>query len=142
MMDELKPCPFCGGTNITMGACSIGPECHIECECGARIELLVNFDAEMSVEEHDDLCAVELAMAWSRRDQQQSNDPLPLEELREMRGDPVYVVNGKSSWWDIVDFVAGGWLYLRVANKTGLAIDSYSNAWLAYRRKPEAQDGT
>ena len=140
-MDELKPCPFCGGTNITMGAYSIAPECHIECECGAGIELIVNFDAEMSVEEHDDLCAMELAMAWNRRAQQQENKPLTLEELRGMRGEPVYVVKGKCQWWDIVDFTAGGWLYLRIANKTDLAIDGYSNGWLAYRRKPEVQDG-
>lgn len=140
MMDELKPCPFCGGTNITMGAYSIAPECHIECECGAGIELIVNFDAEMSVEEHDDLCAMELAMAWNRR-AGLSNNPLTLEELRGMRGEPVYVVKGKCQWWDIVDFIAGGWLYLRIANKTDLAIDGYSNGWLAYRRKPEVQDG-
>lgn len=80
MMDELKPCPFCGSTNITMGAYSIAPECHIECECGARIELTVNFDDGMSVKEHDDLCAVELAKAWNRRVQQRSNEPLPPEE--------------------------------------------------------------
>lgn len=141
-MDELKPCPFCGGTNITMGAYSIAPECHIECECGAGIELIVNFDAEMSVEEHDDLCAMELAMAWNRRAQQQSNKPLTLEELRGMRGEPVYITKGKCQWWDIVDFIAGGWLYLRIANKTDLAIDGYSNGWLAYRRKPEVQNGT
>ena len=140
MMDELKPCPFCGGTNITMGAYSIAPECHIECECGAGIELIVNFNAEMSVEEHDDLCAMELAMAWNRR-AGLSNNPLTLEELRGMRGEPVYVVKGKCQWWDIVDFIAGGWLYLRIANKTDLAIDGYSNGWLAYRRKPEVQDG-
>ena len=137
-MDELKPCPFCGGTNITMGAYSIAPECHIECECGAGIELIVNFNAEMSVEEHDDLCAVELTKAWNQRAQQQENKPLTLEELRGMRGEPVYVVKGKCQWWDIVDFIAGGWLYLRIANKTDLAIDGYSNGWLAYRRKPEA----
>lgn len=137
MMDELKPCPFCGGTNITMGAYSIAPECHIECECGAGIELIVNFDAEMSVEEHDDLCAMELTKAWNQRAQQQENKPLTLEELRGMRGEPVYVVKGKCQWWDIVDFIAGGWLYLRIANKTDLAIDGYSNGWLAYRRKPE-----
>lgn len=136
-MDELKPCPFCGGTNITMGAYSIAPECHIECECGAGIELIVNFNAEMSVEEHDDLCAVELTKAWNQRAQQQENKPLTLEELRGMRGEPVYVVKGKCQWWDIVDFIAGGWLYLRIANKTDLAIDGYSNGWLAYRRKPE-----
>ena len=139
-MDELKPCPFCGGTNITMGAYSIAPECHIECECGAGIELIVNFNAEMSVEEHDDLCAMELAMAWNRR-AGLSNNPLTLEELRGMRGEPVYVVKGKCQWWDIVNFTAGGWLYLRIANKTDLAIDGYSNGWLAYRRKPEVQDG-
>ena len=140
-MDELKPCPFCGGTNITMGAYSIAPECHIECECGAGIELIVNFNAEMSVEEHDDLCAMELTKAWNQRAQQQENKPLTLEELRGMRGEPVYVVKGKCQWWDIVDFIAGGWLYLRIANKTDLAIDGYSNGWLAYRRKPEVQDG-
>ena len=123
-----------------MGAYSIAPECHIECECGAGIELIVNFDAEMSVEEHDDLCAMELAMAWNRR-AGLSNNPLTLEELRGMRGEPVYVVKGKCQWWDIVDFIAGGWLYLRIANKTDLAIDGYSNGWLAYRRKPEVQDG-
>ena len=139
-LDELKPCPFCGGTNITMGAYSIAPECHIECECGAGIELIVNFDAEMSVEEHDDLCAMELAMAWNRR-AGLSNNPLTLEELRGMRGEPVYVVKGKCQWWDIVDFIAGGWLYLRIANKTDLALDDYGTKWLAYRRKPEVQDG-
>ena len=141
-MDELKPCPFCGGTNITMGAYSIAPECHIECECGAGIELIVNFDAEMSVEEHDDLCAMELTKAWNQRAQQQENKPLTLEELRGMRGEPVYVVKGKCQWWDIVDFTAGGWLYLRIANKTDLVLDDYGTKWLAYRRKPEVQDGT
>lgn len=71
------------------------------------------------------------------RTQLQENKPLTLEELRGMRGEPVYVVKGKCQWWDIVDFIAGGWLYLRIANKTDLAIDGYSNGWLAYRRKPE-----
>lgn len=140
-MDELKPCPFCGGTNITMGAYSIAPECHIECECGAGIELIVNFNAEMSVEEHDDLCAMELTKAWNQRAQQQENKPLTLEELRGMRGEPVYVVKGKCQWWDIVNFTAGGWLYLRIANKTDLVLDDYGTKWLAYRRKPEVQDG-
>ena len=69
------------------------------------------------------------------------NEPLTLEELRGMRGEPVYVVKGKCQWWDIVDFTAGGWLYLRIANKTDLALDDYGTKWLAYRRKPEVQDG-
>lgn len=82
----------------------------------------------------------ELVLA-ALRTQLQENKPLTLEELRGMRGEPVYVVKGKCQWWDIVDFIAGGWLYLRIANKTDLAIDGYSNGWLAYRRKPEVQDG-
>lgn len=82
----------------------------------------------------------ELVLA-ALRAQQQSNKPLTLEELRGMRGEPVYITKGKCQWWDIVDFIAGGWLYLRIANKIDLAIDGYGNGWLAYRRKPEAQDG-
>ena len=86
--------------------------------------------------------AVNMAIdALKAEAQQQENKPLTLEELRGMRGEPVYVVKGKCHWWDIVDFIAGGWLYLRIANKTDLAIDGYSNGWLAYRRKPEVQDG-
>lgn len=86
--------------------------------------------------------AVNMAIdALKAEAQQQENKPLTLEELRGMRGEPVYVVKGKCQWWDIVDFIAGGWLYLRIANKTDLAIDGYSNGWLAYRRKPEVQDG-
>ena len=86
--------------------------------------------------------AVNMAIdALKAEAQRQKNKPLTLEELRGMRGEPVYVVKGKCQWWDIVDFIAGGWLYLRIANKTDLAIDGYSNGWLAYRRKPEVQMG-
>lgn len=125
-----------------MGAYSIAPECHIECECGARIELTVNFDDEMSVEEHDDLCAMELAMAWNRR-AGLSSKPLTLEELREMHGEPVYITKGKRQWWDIVNFMSEDWLYLRIANKTSLPLNDYGTKLIAYRQKPEVLgDGT
>lgn len=104
-MDELKPCPFCGGTNITMGAYSIAPECHIECECGARIELIVNFNAEMSVEEHDDLCAMELTKAWNQRAQQQDNKPLTLEkQLAEKESE---IVRIRNSWSNTISDLSG-----------------------------------
>lgn len=54
------------------------------------------------------------------------NPPLTLEELREMDGDPVYLVDleypDNSGWgiWPCVDVLA-----------------SYGTSWLAYRRKPE-----
>ena len=82
----------------------------------------------------------ELVLA-ALRAQQQENKPLTLEELRGMRGEPVYVVNGESAWWDVIYFMGGNWLYLRIANKTDLALDDYGVKWLAYRRKPEVQDG-
>lgn len=74
------------------------------------------------------------------RAQQQENKPLTLEELRGMRGEPVYIAKGKRQWWDIVDFMSKDWLYPRF-NKTSIALDGYGTKWLAYRRKPEVQDG-
>ena len=158
-MDKLKPCPFCGSTNITMGAYSIAPECHIECECGAGIELIVNFDAEMSVEEHDDLCAMELTKAWNQRAQQQSNKPLTQEELRKMDGEPVWCVDGignvawclvsvwsnreeKAQGADCVDKNDGLWDATYYGMKGNGEHGLHAVGWLAYRRKPEVQDGT
>jgi hypothetical protein len=35
-MEELKPCPFCGGTKLRTMAWNICVDAHIECEkCGA-----------------------------------------------------------------------------------------------------------
>lgn len=75
------------------------------------------------------------------RAQQQENKPLTLEELRGMRGEPVYIAKGKRQWWDIVNFISEDWLYLRIANKTSLPLDDYGTKLFAYRRKPEVQDG-
>ena len=67
------------------------------------------------------------------------NDPLTLEELREMDGEPVWVehCNG-GEWvvvaWNIHDEIAG-------ARQARLDADNYGSdglgGWLAYRRKPE-----
>lgn len=67
-----------------------------------------------------------------------SNDPLTLEHLREMDGEPVWVQYGQydGEWvivsWNIYDAIS----YTR---KTPfmLSIYSYGKDWLAYRRKPE-----
>lgn len=75
------------------------------------------------------------------RAQRQSNKPLTLEELRGMRGEPVYITKGNCQWWDIVDLVSEDWLYLRLANKTYLALDDYGTKLFAYKRKPEVQNG-
>ena len=74
------------------------------------------------------------------RAQQQENKPLTLEELRGMRGEPVYITKGKRQWWDIVNFISEDCLYLRIANNTSLPLDDYGTKLFAYRRKPEVQD--
>ena len=64
------------------------------------------------------------------------NDPLTLEQLREMGGEPVWVCDpdGADGMWALVDLEHG---LCRTA-KGGIAIfDTYGKTWLAYRRKPE-----
>ena len=62
-------------------------------------------------------------------------EPLTLEELREMPCEPVYIVAGYVSWWDIVSFAGTEYLYLKVEGS--LPFRDYGKNWLAYRQKPE-----
>ena len=72
------------------------------------------------------------------------NDPLTLEELREMDGEPVWVVAldyGTSRW----AFVSADCEVVRYfTTRRGVACDvigrrfkTYGKTWLAYRRRPE-----
>ncbi len=66
-MAELKPCPFCGGTNVKLGAFSISPDCYVICnDCGASIEKSVAW-GNMNTKEHDQKCLSVLTEAWNRR---------------------------------------------------------------------------
>ena len=76
----------------------------------------------------------------------ESNEPLTLDELREMDGEPVWCeiyIKGQSSFYGIVHgenvtgFIPGD------DNPSNLAITNvgaYGLAWLAYRQKPEEDD--
>lgn len=66
-MKDLKPCPFCGGTNLKTGAFCIDPGCYVECECGAQLYLEIAWEEGMTREEHDEACADALLAAWNRR---------------------------------------------------------------------------
>lgn len=69
-MAELKPCPFCGGTDIKMYAYSIAPECSVECQqCGARIDASVPWRRIDTEALHDHKCWKKLAKKWNRRAQ-------------------------------------------------------------------------
>ena len=64
------------------------------------------------------------------------NDPLTLEELRGMDGEPVWVVHPDDvlpPFWGIVEAddgtVSNSWCYA--------TFEDYDTEWLAYRRRPE-----
>ena len=61
-------------------------------------------------------------------------EPLTLDELRKMDGEPVWIVAGDVSWWDLVSFSVQDWLYLTRGEE--LRYSRYGE-WLAYRQKPE-----
>ena len=87
-----------------------------------------------------ELCdAVDMAISALRqqehfREVTKKVEPLTLEELRKMDGEPIYIVDGDVAWWDIVSFSVQDWLYL--AREEELRYSRYGE-WLAYRQKPE-----
>lgn len=64
------------------------------------------------------------------------NEPLTLAELRKMDGEPVYIVSGDVSWWDIVGYSSN---YLILRSGEVLPYKRYGE-WLAFRQKPEEDD--
>lgn len=72
----------------------------------------------------------------------QPNDPLTLEELREMDGEPVWceilIKSAKPSCYAIIhDGVATGFVKGKRINLGCDKIGGYGLAWVAYRRRPE-----
>ena len=70
------------------------------------------------------------------------NEPLTLEKLRGMDGEPVWIVDvGPHKWygpgWAIVD--RDNCLVRTVKNWNAVFFESYGERWLAYRRPPEVQ---
>lgn len=83
------------------------------------------------------------------RVQQQPNDPLTLDELREMNGDPVWIViidhdsfADKNDDFDGWGLCRKSWVRMWDEKRADLVrvdhqFEDYGKAWLAYRRKPE-----
>ena len=69
------------------------------------------------------------------------NEPLTIEQLREMDGEPVWVVlvdekfSGLNGWY----LVHHGSAYLARIDDWELDDDKYGVEWLAYRRPPEGE---
>ena len=89
--------------------------------------------------------------ALREKQEREKNEPLTLDELRQMDGEPVYVVTldnplENQPYWAIAGinsndsrYQNGVALYNRVQRDWG-AFDLYGDTWLAYRRKPERSD--
>ena len=63
------------------------------------------------------------------------NEPLTLDELRKMDGEPVYIVDGDVAWWDIVSHSTK--YFLMLVREEAMPFIRYGKTWLTYRQKPE-----
>ena len=73
------------------------------------------------------------------------NDPLTLEQLRKMDGEPVWIVDvGPHKWygpgWAIVD--RDNCLVRSAKNWNPVFFERYGERWIAYRRPPEGEEDT
>ncbi len=82
---------------------------------------------------------VQAAIANAQTITPPTNDPLTLEELREMDGEPVWVVPLND--FDILpaNYLVNAYAEQMVVDKFGAYLDfeDYRKTWLAYRRRPE-----
>lgn len=131
-MKELKPCPFCGGEDISVSEDTSMGAWAACAACGS-------LGPTRQTEE-------EAAEAWNHR-YELSNEPLTLNELRQMDGEPAFFVNkyeGEQRWGIIHIYHDG-------SDKCGVpGVDVFfsdfqrmdcwdygNDGWLAYRRRPE-----
>ena len=69
----------------------------------------------------------------------QPNEPLTLDELREMDGEPVWVESKNnpalSGWGIMLENICSAYHDI-------FSIEQYNKTWLAYRRPPEGEEET
>lgn len=76
------------------------------------------------------------------------NEPLTLEQLREMNGEPVWgksLITDKPGEWFIVRVVemSKAWFIACAGATQGFGDkDTYGTTWLAYRRPPDGEEDT
>ena len=74
----------------------------------------------------------------------QPNEPLTMEELREMNEVPVWIQNLEEpakSQWRLLYWDRGKYLVLQGISVRGYLMEEYGESWLAYRRPPEGEEG-
>lgn len=140
-MEKLKRCPFCGGeAMIEDWTCAYEIGTSIRCStCGAAIHEGI---------EDGNGCHDRAVKAWNRR-AQENPQPLTLEELQEMDGEPVWVMvvdhkvfADKDDDFDGWGMCRKSWARLWDKERADLIhvdydFEDYGKTWLAYRTKPE-----
>ena len=93
--------------------------------------------------------ALDMAISALRQQERESNDPLTMDELRKMDGEPVWVSisnnwreSGVSEGWCIVRFHSEDdrvrvYVYDTRHGARFFAQQDYGESWIAYRQKPE-----
>ena len=90
------------------------------------------------------------AYFWARKALQptltQPNEPLTLEQLREMDGEPVYVVPKDKpahcgGWCGVTVWKCDRYSYVSLLRDadSGWGFEKYGKTWIAYRRPPEGK---
>ena len=91
-----------------------------------------------------ELCdAVDMAISALRQQETVTNrnEPLTLDELRRMEGQPVYIVENTEYWAIVNSFDQAGVYLLSYGNPDDYGcFGLYGKTWLAYRHKPEEED--
>ena len=72
--------------------------------------------------------------------QEEPNEPLTLDQLREMDGEPVYIhsdIFPEDCGWRVI--ARADVLRIYFTDRTSLSLTDYGKSWIAYRRPPEGE---
>ena len=138
-MDKLRECPFCSGeANTTVFRGITGFLCD---NCGGIISFRHKGEHGQAIS------------AWNAR-AEQPNEPLTLDELKQIDGEPVWVAlwNNKAyqnkckleEKFETHCFIRFATTHFEIRTPQGNRIDRYKSdygkSWLAYRQKPKEDD--
>lgn len=137
-MEELKPCPFCGG------GCIQADEMESMWDKSETCWRLICLDCCADIQRETEQEAI---AAWNRRAETE-NKPVTLDELREMDGEPVWCVDGgglnrcclvNAGYGDCIDNESTSWNFefygMTGDGKNGL----HRMGWIAYHHKPKGE---
>ena len=136
-MTKLKPCPFCGGESLLRDRYinGIAHTKHYIRECRHCKATFAHWFR--SIKKANE--------AWNRRAEPENN-PLTLDELKQMDGKPVWTVgvgaNKSKSYYALV-MLSRKSVYTVIGDEMVQvgALCQYGKTWIAYRRKPERSEG-